>query len=207
MKKFMARNKKKIKRYSDSTKEDEIITIRSFDEKSGKADVLFKLPTVESDFKISAKSWGQYFNQHTFNETSLFNALIRTSNLDYTLAYGLVVGYYNPVGQLYDWVQAHEFAKLCIFLDTVMGYSQKNNWVDTIVIENRGNKETPVSVYSIRQILEKPLKRWSPYINYDPKALNLRYIKSSEWWLKKIQSQMHSVKVSVSQGILNLAKF
>lgn len=203
---IVGNKQKQIKKNFNSTDSAEIVTIRSFDEKSGKVDVIFKLPEIQSDFKISAKSWSSSFQQHTFNETSLFNALIRTANLDYTLAYGLVVGYYNPPpGKLYEWVEAHEFAKTCILLDTVMGYSQKNNWVDTIVVENRNNKEKPVSVYSLQQILSQPLTEWEQYINYDPKMLNLRYVKRSEWWLKKIQTQMHSIKVSVSQGILNLA--
>lgn len=195
-----------LKKNVNSTIEDEILTIKSFDEKSGKVDVSFKLPEYKNSFSISAKSWSSFFNRHTFNDTSLFDAIIRTSNLDYTTAYGLVVGYYYPKGKLYDWVQAHEFAKTCILLDTVMGYSQKNNWVDTIIVENRGNTNHPVSVYSLEAILNQPLKAQERFINYDPKTLNLRYIPKKEWWLKKLQSQMHAIKVSVGSGILTLAK-
>jgi hypothetical protein len=39
---------------------------------------------------------------------------------------------------------AHDMAKFAIVLDTLMGYSQKNNWADTLVINLRAKKHVVV---------------------------------------------------------------
>lgn len=192
----------------DPTDKNQVVQITAFDERQGKMDVCFTMPgeyASNKQFRVSAKSWLGMAG-HNFGETSLFNALTRTAGIDHTLAYGLVVGYYNPKQELWDSVQAHEFAKTCILLDTIMGFSQKNNWADTIVVQNRLDPKRPISVYSIRKLLQTPLKKLDPYISYDISSLNIRYVKKTEWWLKRLQTDMHQIKVSVGSGILQTQK-
>lgn len=177
----------------------------AFQETQGKVDVIFTLPEYQdSPFRISAKSWSSM--DRDFGETSLQNALLRTVNLDQTLEYGLVVGYYDARGQMYDWVLAHEFAKACALVDIVMGYSQKNNYADTIVIQNRSNPTRPILVYSIDKILRQAqavIDRMQVE-GYDngsiAQKLTLPSSLNSEnfWWMSHLLSTMHSIKLSIS---------
>lgn len=192
---------------------DRYVSITAFDERMGKVDAIFTLPEAERKLNISLKSWNG-MGGRDFGETSLFNAITRSAGIDFALSYGLVTGYYYPFGDttpptkgLWDTVNAHSFAKICIFLDVVMGFSQEEGFVDTILIQDRSGADWSVRAYSIYQLLknfEKVLDN-SPgtnYITYNPSNLNIRYVKKAEWWLKKLQTQMHSIKVSVGSGIL-----
>jgi len=61
---------------------------------------------IPETFRISAKSWSA-LTGHDFGTTSLRNAMLRTINLDKTLEYGLVVGYYDSRGKMFSWIWAH----------------------------------------------------------------------------------------------------
>lgn len=196
--------------YTPGSTIERLVSINSYDPKQGKMDVEFKTP--ENTFRISAKSWHNLTDSKlNFGETTLFNAIARTAGVDSALAYGLPVGYYNPEGKLWSHMGFHEFAKTCIFLDTVMGYSQSNNYADTIVIQNRSNPARPIRVFSIYDLITKIYKiiKSDEFITgYDYNSIDIRsFIKNSngaQWWLFQLQSQMHGIKVKVSSGILNL---
>jgi hypothetical protein len=51
---------------------------------------------------------------------------------------------------------AHNFAKMAIVLDTLVGYSQKENWVDTLVINDR--KSGKIIVEHIPTLVNKYAK-------------------------------------------------
>jgi len=98
--------------------------LSAYDEKKGKVDMTFSIPALNgkqaSTFEVSAKSWKNGVdNWHTFNSTSLQNALLRTVGFDAALSYGLVLGYYRTN----TYMRFHDFARACALVDIVMGFS------------------------------------------------------------------------------------
>ena len=196
---------------SSLTDESNLVKINSFDRRQGKMDVAFKLPDGIANgetLRISAKSW-EGLSGKDFGETTLLDAIVRTAGIDDALAYGLTVGFYNPIGKLWEEVYAHEFAKTCIFLDIVMGYSQKQGFADIIVIEDRSNFTRPIKVVSIYNLLTKITQHINDLkgITYSYDNINIRdYLnmndKTESWYLNKLVSFMRDIKVSVTSGIL-----
>ena len=117
--------------------------------RSQKMDIVFSFPQGQNkkrDYRVSAKNWE---TSGDFGETSLWYVIQRTFNLKEADAFLKTMGKSNAsVNQLQE---AHNFAKLAIFLDVIMGYSQKNGWVDTIVLNIR--KQQKIIVESITNLL------------------------------------------------------
>lgn len=117
--------------------------------RSQKMDIIFSFPQGQNkkrDYRVSAKNWE---TSGDFGETSLWYVIQRTFNLKEADAFLKTMGKSNAsVNQLQE---AHNFAKLAIFLDVIMGYSQKNGWVDTIVLNIR--KQQKIIVESITNLL------------------------------------------------------
>lgn len=175
-----------------------------FSDKQGKMDIQLDLPDISS-FNISAKNWNVFKNKD-FGNVFLFDALIRSSQ-DYgqTMGYGL-----QMVGGMPWKLALHQWARLCILLDSLAGYSQKNNYADTIVINDRGSKR--IRVYSISNIINNYYKKGSNQyiIGYNddriPEILSKGIEKGRPLGpqLANLQGKMREVNLKVSAGILNL---
>lgn len=100
----------------------------------GKMDVQFNFSDGDkTPFRISAKNW---IASRDFGESSLLSILQRTAPDEKSIQrYMYALG--TPTGNSLE--SAHNFAKMAIVLDTLVGYSQKENWVDTLVINDRKN--------------------------------------------------------------------
>ena len=179
------------------------IDIDPYQNRQGKMDVNFQLKlddnTTPTPFRISAKSWTDFGSD--FGETSVGAALMRTSGFDWTQAYtlGLTMGNYLTYnsGSLYDYDifsanllqpyynQIHNFAKVSLLLDILMGYSQINLYADTIVINQRSQKK--VYVASIAQILNEIKTQ----INSD-KGWNINDYKQNDL-LNKLQNLYNAI--------------
>lgn len=187
------------------------IDISPFDGKQGKVDITFKIPEVKEGFNISAKNW-QSLLDRDFGETTLYNALMRTVNLDKTLEYGLVLGYYGPRDKIWPELKVHQFAKVAVLVDTLIGYSQINNYADTLVINDRSNKSKPIKVYSMYDILDKldrdlDLIDSLPVLNYSEAITGFDLKQKGEniasAYISKIQSALKRTKVAISSSMLN----
>ena len=187
-------------------KSGNMVQITAFDETKGKMDVNFILPDENGgiNFRVSAKSWS---TMNDFGDTTLFNAMVRTVGINDTLSWGLVQGYYGPKGKIYPEIEAYKYAKVCLLVDTVMGYSQKNNYVDTIIIQDRTDITNPIKVFSMKTILEKIENQIDliPISEFDDVLTKINLTtKSSKWWLSTLQSQMHSKRIAIGAGLLKL---
>ena len=136
--------------------------------------------TVPRNFRISAKNWNK--NMKDFGETQLGYALWRTLDDTGTRTYAHALGGNETVNDTVK--KAHELAKLSIIADTVMGYSQKSNYADVLVINQRSAKT--VVVISLKDYFEK---------------LNLSTVKIGSYQegrvhkdLKQIYTKYHNIK-------------
>lgn len=100
-------------------------------------------------FRISAKNW-QTLQDRDFGETSVIFALLRSAGNDGAIDYIYAMQDENNSNVVKN---AHTLAKLSIIVDTLMGYSQKDNYADTLVINVRS--EERVIVTSISSILNQ----------------------------------------------------
>lgn len=117
--------------------------------RQGKIDVQLTLKDISnSPFRISAKNWG---SMGDFGENNLWYTLNRT--IDSKTANHLIYSLGGKHTKENTLKSAHDLIRYCILLDGVMGYSQKNNWVDTLVINDRSKKD--VIVEYLPDILDK----------------------------------------------------
>lgn len=139
----------KRKGYKFTVDNLEIISNPASGGRQGKIDVLLELPDIANQpFRISAKNWNSV---NDFGETNLWYALSRTVSKKTALEHYMysLAAYKANNNQL---KAAHDLAKMSVFLDTIMGYSQQNNYVDTLVINDRSKRK--VHVFSIRRLLQ-----------------------------------------------------
>ena len=139
----------KRKGYKFTVDNLEIISNPASGGRQGKIDVLLNLPDIANQpFRISAKNWNSV---NDFGETNLWYALSRTVSKKTALEHYMysLAAYEANQNQL---KAAHDLAKMSVFLDTIMGYSEQNNYVDTLVINDRSKRK--VHVFSIRRLLQ-----------------------------------------------------
>lgn len=131
------------------------------DSRMGKADVIVHLPSdPKSSFKISAKNWAGFNigHEHGFGETSIMAAVARSNPSDSVLQHFLYA--MGPREANENQIQAfHDYAKMCLALDILIGYSQRSfgGTADTIVINNRQEKK--IYVYSGQQLIDEATKK------------------------------------------------
>lgn len=119
--------------------------------RQGKMDVNFVFNDSNSKqvpFRISAKNWLN--TDRDFGKTELIYALLRSAGNVATIEY-----IYAMQDEKNESIRKgyHELAKYSALLDILMGYSQKNNYADTLVLNIRS--EQKVIVASIADILSK----------------------------------------------------
>ena len=120
-------------------------------DRQGKMDVEFTFNNNGKyiPFRISAKNW-KYLSGHDFGHTTLVYALLRTLGESITEDYIYIMQDENNADIV---KQGHDLAKYSILADILIGYSQKNNYADTILINDRQGKQ--VIVISLIDLMEK----------------------------------------------------
>ena len=120
-------------------------------ERQGKMDVNFTFNDSAGKsipFRISAKNWQTL--DRDFGETNIAYALLRSAGNESTVEYAFAMqDKYNT--NIVN--AAHRLAKYSILIDILMGYSQTENYADTIVINVRS--EQRVIVGSIVDIIDQ----------------------------------------------------
>lgn len=110
--------------------------------KQGKVDVQLTLPDAMGGetFRISAKNWKTIDELHDLGNTFLLDAIHRTTSTEILTDYAFAMQ--NPKQTYVD--VADNLAKLCIYADVAMGYSQKEGYADTLVVNDRSNSRIHV---------------------------------------------------------------
>lgn len=149
--------------YFYKTSEDKNIKISgAFSDKQGKMDIEFNLP--QGDFgqlqqlRASAKNWSVIDEKHDFGESDLQSILLRTINIDGTLYIGFLEKYINSYrlsSIIENYLLGREILKQSIFLDTVMGFSQRTGYADFLIVNDRSNSSTKIKVYSIKRLFDR----------------------------------------------------
>ena len=129
-------------------------------DRQGKMDVEFMFNTEAKQtipFRISAKNWQTL--DRDFGETNVIYALLRSAGNESAVEYAFAMQDKDAT----NLSAAHRLAKYSLLVDILMGYSQQNNYADTIVINVRN--EQRVIVASIIDIVDQ--------INADLNSFNL----------------------------------
>lgn len=129
-------------------------TLNADSSRQGKMDVHLKSANnkrLKRDFRISAKNWTQ-LNDRDFGSTSMAYALLRSLEKYNTQHFICVMA--DEEVEENKLSQAHALAKLAIVADILMGYSQKENYADTLVINVRG-AQPQVIVKSLKDIFNQ----------------------------------------------------
>lgn len=133
--------------------------IRGFNpnsERQGKMDVNFTFNDKAGNtipFRISAKNWQTL--DRDFGETNIAYALLRSAGAESAMeyAYAMQDEYQEGLQDAF-----HRVAKYSILVDILMGYSQRENYADTIVINVRNEQRVIVaSIISIVDEINKNL--------------------------------------------------
>lgn len=119
--------------------------------RQGKVDVTFEYGENHTPFRVSMKNW-KNLEDKNFGHTSLLNAMGRSVTdskvMEHFLYSTAAVKASSP--QLNS---AQKLARTSILLDILMGYSQKNNYADTLIILDRSQHR--VLVYDLYDVIMK----------------------------------------------------
>lgn len=117
-------------------------------DRQGKMDVNFTFNDNGTyvPFRISAKNWQGL--SRDFGNTNIIHALIRSLDIEGAELYTSAMTDEGKAVQ-----DANDLAKYAIIVDILMGYSQKNNYADTLFINDRIGKS--VYVISLVDLFEK----------------------------------------------------
>lgn len=142
------KSSQKVYRFGDTA-----VSVHAFGGFQQKMDVKFDIPgpdnAVQPDsMRISAKSWNGTSGKD-LGSTTLLNALLRTANVDSTLAFGLQLKH-SGMQSLHKW------AKTIAIMDIAAGIAQKNGYTDTLVVQDRTNK--CFHIYDMSMILSSALQ-------------------------------------------------
>lgn len=185
----------------------------AFQEAQGKIDIEFKMPNIgdsfDKKFRVSAKNWNSLKNRD-FGNTRLSYAILRSAGLNDMYTYAFAISYPKASGYSQ---QAHKFAKACLLLDILMGYSQKTGYADTIIINDRSAQE--IKVYSIYEIINRILnnleKADGVFEGYNPGAivgslssLNYSGKLSEQNYMKVIYNALSKFKIQITSKALTL---
>lgn len=142
--------------------------------RQGKMDVNFTFNDSTGTavpFRISAKNWQTL--DRDFGETNIAYALLRSAGNESAVEYMYAMQdkYNNEIRDA-----AHRLAKYSILIDILMGYSQVENYADTIVINVRS--ESRVIVASITDIIDQVNKDLDnlQIAGYDDNTLHARML-------------------------------
>ena len=141
-------------------------------ERQGKMDVDFTFNDKAGNvipFRISAKNWQTL--DRDFGETNVAYALLRSAGAESAMEYAYAMQDEHQEG-LQD--AFHRVAKYSILVDILMGYSQKENYADTIVINVRNEQRVIVaSIIGIVDEINKNLNKLD-ISGYDDPTLETR---------------------------------
>jgi hypothetical protein len=166
-------------------------------------DVNFKFPikdekgnTIKTiNFRASLKNWDQ-LSGRDFGETSVGSALIRTIGAE-----GIINDIFIPILSKEEDIKqyrdnAHQIAQISLLVDILMGYSQENNYADTIIINERSKKT--IKVISIQDVLDN-LKEKLNLKDYDGRKVTGKIIKGrgKENYYNNIYNELLDLKVAL----------
>lgn len=198
--------------FGDNSDSTFSLSINALEHIQQKMDVQMEITLPEGEKKemrISAKSWNKMAGKN-LGETTLLNALLRTTNLDATLAWGLQENYSPYASQKYnnanEWANnLVEQAKYICALDIIAGIGQNGGYADTLVVQDRGQKE--FHVYSMKNILQK-IQEKSKDSSFAVKGINedaltsevLNYSQhlTTQSWVNALLTLLAGQKVSIS---------
>lgn len=164
-------------------------------DRPGKMDVNFHFNNEGKiiPFRISAKNW-DVLSGRDFGDSAIAFALLRTVGNDTTTGYIYTMGDKDAIPA---WSRDyHKVAQYALLLDILMGYSQANNYADTIFINVRSEKR--VIVASITDILNRindDIDSWEIGSDYKKRAIesNLQSIRKTIS-KRKIENKSHEVE-------------
>lgn len=202
----------------------------TFTPKQAKMDVELDFNFLFNDDKTpmraSLKNWSQlaYNGTHDFGETTIFDALLRTTEdprsfLEFGLQIGHAANSKNP--EYKDYIDLlHTFAQMSLILDVLIGFSQKNQSADMIIINDRKNR--CVKVYRVTAILDgihnvmNKVIEDNKYTSYSSSEIENNIINSGLDWdralgqqqnyAESLQSALTKAKYTVYDRILLLDK-
>lgn len=177
----------------------------TFENKSGKMDILFTLPNINGQskvFRISAKNWAVINNSRDFGETDMLSAILRTtSELDPAFKYAVQTNW-DKMPEPYL-SKAKQFGRICILVDVLVGYSQSTGYADTVVVNDRSDKK--IKVYSMVKLLNKVQKNItdeSYIIERTQYKNNVDFTYPLEMQLIQILKDLKEYKLAVGANLL-----
>lgn len=170
--------------------------------KQGKVDVIIEIPEVAkgTKFRISAKNWKTIDELRDLGSTTLMDALHRSTD-DLTLD-EWSFAMQNPEQTYYK--VADELARLCVFADIAMGYSQKEGYADTLVINDRSQHH--IHVRSISKLICDAIDTNINTLQikgYDVNDLRLQAIDARELALNMPKGQRSEQYLQVFKNVIN----
>lgn len=174
----------------------------------------------DNSYRVSMKNWSNL--EGDFGKTPVIYAILRTLGKENTnrYLYSLQENTYLKRVEGYSAIvqQAHQLAKYSILVDTLMGYSQKKGYADTLFINVRSQQR--VIIIPIYDIIKEVYKRLDNInvLNYkedtvtssaefirhaiDSQSYRLNQSESYKGWIMKY---LQSLKTSISLAQLKPA--
>lgn len=201
-KNYEVKNKKgNIGRYNFDGVKVSVSAIRGFQQKM---DVEFDVPGYQG-LRVSMKSWNG-FTGHDLGKTSLLNALLRTANIDSTLAFGLQLKYHSEYKHSSNIISLHKWAKTIAIMDIAAGIGQGEGYANTLIIQDRKNK--CFRIFDMKSILSQALSEQGYFrlAGYDEDAVsNMDFSTKSrlgnQRWRNAIMSALQAQKISITTKV------
>ena len=147
-------------------------------------------------FRASLKNWGS--NTRSLGETSILGAILRTSDTETTNIYSLCL-----LGENNTLMMAHRIARLSILMDIVTGFSQKEGYADTLIINTGTSIKVINPISLINESYSQNIKGYNgeEIQDVESKILkNMEYIQSpgrTKLYCGNIQAYLAAKKVEV----------
>lgn len=147
-------------------------------------------------FRASLKNWGS--NTRSLGETSILGAILRTSSNETTNIYSLCL-----LGENNTLIMAHRIARLSILMDIVTGFSQKEGYADTLIINTGASIKVINPISLINESYSQNIKGYNGEEIQDVASKifkNMEFIQSpgrTKLYCGNIQAYLAAKKVEV----------
>lgn len=199
---YEVKNKKgNIGRYNFDGVKVSVNSVKGFQQKM---DVEFDIPGYQG-LRVSMKSWDG-FSGHDLGKTSLLNALLRTANIDSTLAFGLQLKYGEEYKHSNSITNLHKWAKTIAIMDIAAGLGQGEGYANTLIIQDRKNK--CFKIFDMKSVLSQALSEQGYFqlTGYNENSISdmnfttmMRLGKQK--WRNAIMSNLQSQKISITTKV------
>lgn len=202
---YEVKNKKgNIGRYNFDGVKVSVNSVKGFQQKM---DVKFDVPGYQG-LRVSMKSWNG-FTGHDLGKTSLLNALLRTANVDSTLAFGLQLKYSEEYKRSNSVTNLHKWAKTIAIMDIAAGLGQVKGYANTLIIQDRKNK--CFKIFDMKSVLSQALSEQGYFqlTGYDENSVsNMSFTTmmklGKQKWRNAIMSNLQSQKISITTKANNV---